>query len=127
MQLQIMLGREDFDKPIYTYYFDYRGANSYSLFFTGTSRDFGVVHCDDLIYLFESPLLFPNGLNEKDTEMSNKLVQQYFTFAQGKEPWTKTTLEGEKLGPYMSLADMTTGYYDDWELIRFWNQTEEFV
>lgn len=123
-QLQIMTNFTNM--PIYTYFFDYRGQNSYSALFTGTLRDFGVVHCDDLIYLFESPLLFPNGLNQNDTIISRSLLKHYVTFAKHRQPWRRSKLVNDMLGPYMSLVDSELKYYDNWEMVRFWDQAEEF-
>lgn len=110
---------------VYTYYFDYRGQYSYSLLFTNTFRDFGVVHCDDLIYLFESPLLFPQGLNAEDTVMSSRLVQHYVKFARGEAPWRRTTDQGSRIGPYNSLANDQKKYYTDFGMVHFWDQTRE--
>lgn len=115
--------------PIYTYHFGYKGEHSYSALFTGTLRDFGVVHCDDLIYLFESPLLFPNGLNREDSIMSRNLVKHYVNFASRKKPWSRTRVSTDRIGPYLNIVDNSSEsykYYNNWELVRFWDQTREF-
>lgn len=113
-------------KPIYTYYFDYRGEHSYSALFTGTLENFGVVHCDDLIYLFESPMLFPNGLNQNDTIISDNLVKHYVKFAKGLVPWQRTSKKGGSFGPYLSLASSELHVYDVQDITDFWDQTMEF-
>uniref|UniRef100_A0A1B0DFL8 Carboxylic ester hydrolase n=1 Tax=Phlebotomus papatasi TaxID=29031 RepID=A0A1B0DFL8_PHLPP len=78
--------------PIYLYKFAYKGNYSYSMLFTGTTKDYGVGHCDDLIYLFNSPVIFPKGLSEDslDEKMKNILVRTYVTFAMSGRPkeWT---------------------------------------
>lgn len=113
--------------PIYTYHFDYRGTYSYSILFTRTFKNFGVVHCDDLIYLFESPLLFPNGLDAKDMEVSRNLVATYVTFAKHRRaPWERTRLSTNRIGPYKMLMGKDLKYYDDFELVQFWDQMDEF-
>lgn len=86
------------------------------------------MHCDDLIYLFESPLLFPTGLNAEDTAMSKKLVDYYVSFAKQKNgPWQRTGRTGDKLGPYMSLKDGQLKYYDECRSVEeFWDQAGEF-
>lgn len=124
-QLDIMMTASNI--PIYTYHFDYRGNYSYSLLFTQTFRDFGVVHCDDLIYLFESPTLFPNGLNEADLRVSRTLVATYVTFAKRRRaPWERTRLSAKRIGPYKMLMGRDMKYYEDFELVEFWDQTKEF-
>lgn len=115
------------ENPIFTYYFDYQGEHSYSALFTGTQEDFGVVHCDDLIYLFESVGLFPSGLNENDTVISDKLVQLYVKFAKGLVPWPRTECGEVNFGPYMSIASRELRAYDVQDLTTFWDQTMELV
>lgn len=68
--------------PVYLYRFAYKGPVSYSGFFTGTANDFGVGHIDDLIYLFKSPILFPEF--HKTSEMAKlirMLTDTYINFA----------------------------------------------
>jgi juvenile-hormone esterase len=43
----------------YLYKFNFKGRYSYSVFYTGSLTDYGTVHCDELIYLLKSPVLFP--------------------------------------------------------------------
>lgn len=47
------------ENPVYLYKFAYNGNLSHAKVFTGTERVVDVGHTDDLIYLFRSPLLFP--------------------------------------------------------------------
>lgn len=97
------------------------------MLFTQTVRDFGVVHCDDLIYLFHSPLLFPNGLAGMDLEVSRNLVDTYVSFAKRRRaPWERTRLSHNKIGPYKSLMGKEMKYYNDFELVKFWDQMKEF-
>lgn len=66
--------------PVSLYRFIFKGPISYSLAFTGTNKDFGVVHLDDTLYLFRS--LFPPF--PKDSVYSNltkTLVDFYVSFA----------------------------------------------
>lgn len=44
--------------PAFVYKFSFRGPLSYSSFYTGNSKDYGPVHCDELIYLLKSPAIF---------------------------------------------------------------------
>lgn len=68
--------------PVYLYKFAYKGSLSYSRLFTGTDKDFGVGHIDDLIYLFKTPLLFPEFARGSDSaQMVRSLVGTYVQFA----------------------------------------------
>ncbi|XP_065368953.1 juvenile hormone esterase-like [Calliphora vicina] len=82
--------------PLYLYSFNYTGPYSYSNLYTGglPSRDYGVVHCDDLIYLFRSPLLFPDF--PKDSRHAKALqlfVGNFVHFAQFREPRSNSPLK----------------------------------
>lgn len=50
--------QQDRKAPAYLYKFSFKGPFSYSMFYTGTTKNYGPVHCDELIYLLKSPLLF---------------------------------------------------------------------
>lgn len=69
--------------PLYIYDFNYRGSISYSLLYAGNTNNYGVVHCDDLIYLFNSPTLFPNNFAENtlDKMVSQEFVDYFVQFA----------------------------------------------
>ncbi|XP_075165625.1 juvenile hormone esterase-like isoform X2 [Haematobia irritans] len=70
--------------PLYLYYFNYTGPYSYSTLYAGgaSTTPYGVVHCDDLIYLFRSPLLFPDfPKNSSRAEASSAFVNLFVTFA----------------------------------------------
>lgn len=68
--------------PVYLYKFAYKGSLSYSRMFTGTDRNFGVGHIDDLIYLFKSPALFREFSSGSDSaQMIRSLVSTYVQFA----------------------------------------------
>lgn len=68
--------------PVYLMKFAYKGSLSYSNVFTGTNKDFGVGHIDDLIYLFKSPALFPEFSTGSDSaQVLRSLVSTYVQFA----------------------------------------------
>ncbi|XP_055533352.1 juvenile hormone esterase-like [Wyeomyia smithii] len=68
--------------PVSVYKFSFKGRYSYSLYYTFTQQDYGVVHCDDLIYLFRAPLLFQDfPPDSKEAQMSNNLVNFFIDFA----------------------------------------------
>lgn len=70
------------ESPVYLYKFSYKGPLSYSKVFTGTDRDFGVGHIDDLIYLFKSPLIFREFSRVSEpAKMIQSLVRTLVAFA----------------------------------------------
>ncbi|XP_037947528.1 venom carboxylesterase-6-like [Teleopsis dalmanni] len=75
--------------PIFLYRFNYSGLNTYAGIYTGgrQSFDYGVVHCDDLIYLFRSPLLFPDfDKNSTDAAVVQAFVSNFVHFAKYSKP-----------------------------------------
>lgn len=68
--------------PVSIYKFSFKGPYSYSFLYTFTHQDFGVVHCDELIYLFRSPALFPDFPHKsKEARMSHHFVEFFIDFA----------------------------------------------
>lgn len=68
--------------PVYLYRFAYKGPASYSLVYTGTPNDFGVGHLDDLIYMFQTPVIFPAfPKNSAFAALTKDLVATFVNFA----------------------------------------------
>lgn len=68
--------------PVHLYRFAFRGPASYSLLFTGTADDFGVGHLDDLIYMFRTPVIFPEFPKDSPyATLIKDLVDTYVNFA----------------------------------------------
>ena len=68
--------------PCYLYRFAYKGPASYSVVYTGTMNDFGVGHLDDLIYLFDTPVIFPAfPLDSPQAALVKDLVETFVSFA----------------------------------------------
>lgn len=70
--------------PVSVYKFSFQGPYSYSSLysFSREMRNYGVVHCDELIYLFRSPLLFQDfPPKSKEARMSHNLVEFFIDFA----------------------------------------------
>lgn len=68
--------------PIYLYKFTYKGSLSYSALYTGTKDDFGVGHLDDLIYLFRTPILFPEfKKNSEPANLIRSMTEIFVSFA----------------------------------------------
>lgn len=122
--------------PIYTYQFRYQGKHSYSVLFTNTYENFGVVHCDDLLYLFRSPLLVPDDLDASDKHASDKLVEVYVRFAtDSKGPWPQSKLMSDGcVEPHnVFLRHTDTQQFgsqlsNDWDadMMEFWDGAKEF-
>lgn len=68
--------------PVFLYKFAYKGSLSYSSFFTGTKDDFGVGHLDDMIYLFRTPILFPEfKKNSESANLIGSMTETLVSFA----------------------------------------------
>ncbi|XP_053666504.1 juvenile hormone esterase-like [Anopheles marshallii] len=71
--------------PIYLYKFNYKGPHSYSSLLAPDNdppQDFGIVHCDDLIYIFRAPILFPDfSRNSPDAKVTKKMTKLLVDFA----------------------------------------------
>lgn len=71
--------------PVYVHNFDYRGLNSLSIYYTRTLRNYGVVHADDLIYLFRLGL-FPYQLTPKDRQVQQVFMKHVLSFIKFSYP-----------------------------------------
>lgn len=70
--------------PSYVYLFDYQNEFTFNTFFGGCGKPLGVSHADEIISLFSIRALFPQGLNEKDVEISKLIVDIWVKFASSK-------------------------------------------
>ncbi|RZC35109.1 COesterase domain containing protein, partial [Asbolus verrucosus] len=81
----VILKSRKLHKPIWLYNFNYKGQYTYSDLFAATDNKInlprGVSHCDDLLYLFKSPLLFPELTRDTDLQMSENLLTFWTNFA----------------------------------------------
>lgn len=72
-------------QPIWFYNFAYKGQYSYGDYFAKTSDDinfnWGTSHCDDLLYLFKTPAIFPSLSDPNDLKMSETMVTLWTNFA----------------------------------------------
>lgn len=71
---------------LYLYRFLYKGPVSYSLLYTSTIIDFGVVHQDDTLYLFKSKYFMPFDDNPHLVDVTKTLVKFYTDFAKNGVP-----------------------------------------
>ncbi|XP_044313778.1 uncharacterized protein LOC108048856 [Drosophila rhopaloa] len=75
--------------PLYLYSFNYRGPLSYATAYTSANvtGKYGVVHCDDLLYLFRSPLIFPDfERNSTEAKVIHSFVDYFVQFAKIGKP-----------------------------------------
>ncbi|XP_063991353.1 uncharacterized protein LOC135169897 [Diachasmimorpha longicaudata] len=81
------LHRRGARSPVYYYQFSYRGTLSYSAFADPT-RDYGVSHADELLYLFPvHEVLFPNRpMSQRDFQMVDVMTTMYTNFARFGKP-----------------------------------------
>lgn len=125
------IAANDEESPTYVYRFHYRGQNSYSTVFTKTPRDFGAVHLDDLIYLFDMPMYFPWGLNPRDMYAKEVLMNHYVHFIKDHDPGfdkCKVT-DFDPICPYMFFDDhnqtglMTKQMSTAWDMsmVKLWD------
>lgn len=82
------LVQQDRKTPVFLYKFSFKGPLSYSFFFTGNSKNYGPVHCDELIYLLKSPMLFPVDFEKRSVEavFRTKFVKFFTDFVSNGKP-----------------------------------------
>lgn len=74
-------------RDLFLYHFNYRGVYSFTPVFGNTTKNFGVSHCDDLIYLFRLSILFPDWPSgHPDLQVSEMLVELWTNFAKYGHP-----------------------------------------
>ncbi|XP_049814167.1 juvenile hormone esterase-like isoform X3 [Schistocerca nitens] len=67
---------------LFIYSFEYQGSQSYTPIFAKTNIRYGVCHCDDLLYLFSTPALFPPLSNDSfDWNVINAMTHLWTQFA----------------------------------------------
>uniref|UniRef100_A0A0C9QW23 ESTF_1 protein n=2 Tax=Fopius arisanus TaxID=64838 RepID=A0A0C9QW23_9HYME len=83
----VKLHRQSAKSPVYFYQFAYRGTLSYSAF-SDPSRDYGVSHADELLYLFPvHEVLFPTGaMSQRDLQMIDVMTTLWTNFARFGKP-----------------------------------------
>ncbi|KAJ9579341.1 hypothetical protein L9F63_024552, partial [Diploptera punctata] len=113
------------DQPVYAYEFEYQGRYSHG-YIPGTNTPFGVVHHDDLIYLFNISLLFPEFTPEDpETQMVEKLTTLWANFIYTGNPtpnasevlnnviWEQMTTDNLAYLSINSELKMKSGLYQD--------------
>jgi len=74
--------------PVFNYLLTYKGSSSVASLFTESEEDFGVVHGDDLQYLFKMPPYMDEGMEstEDDKKMIDIMVTYWSNFAKYGNP-----------------------------------------
>ncbi|KYM93602.1 PREDICTED: venom carboxylesterase-6-like [Cyphomyrmex costatus] len=66
--------------PVWYYYFTYRGAQSLSDAYSGTTVNYGVSHGDDVVYVLNTSWVDPTT-TQKDRDMQKHLIDFWVLFA----------------------------------------------
>ncbi|XP_036331502.1 venom carboxylesterase-6 [Rhagoletis pomonella] len=101
--------------PIYLYKFNYRGPYSFTNIYTGgvPIGDFGVVHCDDLIYTFRAPALFPDFEKQSTpAAVVAQMVGNFVHFAKYGKPQNAETLRPCNRATFASKSDAICDYQE---------------
>ncbi|KRK00233.1 uncharacterized protein Dyak_GE11753 [Drosophila yakuba] len=101
--------------PVYLYSFNYRGSLSYASAYTSAnvSGKYGVVHCDDLLYLFRSPLLFPDfQRNSTEAKVIHSFVDYFVHFAKFGKPRNSESLNPCSIEVLQSRPDGICDYHE---------------
>ncbi|XP_043271072.1 venom carboxylesterase-6-like [Venturia canescens] len=81
--------------PVFYYYFTYKGSFSLSGIFGDAEKDYGVVHGDELQYLFpfKGGLLPEESMKEEDRKMVDVMTRLWVNFATSGNPTPEKTPE----------------------------------
>ena len=66
-------------QPLYLYQFNYQGEYSMD-YWTGSNKPYGVVHADDMIYLFVALPLYPMVKTEEDINCMERMTTLWKNF-----------------------------------------------
>ncbi|KAL9700038.1 hypothetical protein quinque_003479 [Culex quinquefasciatus] len=115
--------------PIGVYYFNYKGRASHSYSYTYTTADFGVVHSDELLYLFRNTAIgadFPVGSPE--WIVSKGFVDYFVKIAYGRIPGPTCSAKDCKILEFTNSGNpkapaalnLINGF--DEEMYKFWQK-----
>ncbi|XP_020282996.1 venom carboxylesterase-6-like isoform X1 [Pseudomyrmex gracilis] len=127
--------------PIYYYYFAYRGSASFSQIFGDSTKNYGVVHADELQYLFPvRDQLFKDTLpNEMDYVMIDLMTTLWYNFAKYGNPTPNVTSLITEIWKPVQTTDLyrmecfhirnPSGQISNLptDRIMFWNMLEEKI
>ncbi|XP_021956499.1 venom carboxylesterase-6 [Folsomia candida] len=79
-------------QPVYAYRLAYRGKYSIVQLLGQSPQDYGVSHLDDLIYLFNNTVYYPNlALEDEEYEVSKIMTRMWSNFARTGRPYLTST------------------------------------
>jgi len=120
--------------PVYQYIFTFRDETSFT-FTPGLNMEFGVAHGDELGFLLDMPIYFPNktcsSWSEENWKISRMMVEMWSNFAHGLNPTPDDQLGftwspvGEDLHQYLEIGEspkMKMGE-DYRNRMQFWDET----
>lgn len=70
--------------PSHVYLFDYQSEFTFNTLYGECKKPLGVSHGDEMIGLFPLKALIPDGLNKRDEEVSNLMIDIWVKFASSK-------------------------------------------
>ncbi|GAB1859691.1 Carboxylic ester hydrolase [Camponotus japonicus] len=114
--------------PVWYSYFSYRGNHSLSEYLSGTTKNYGVCHGDDIAYILDTPWVDPTT-TQRDRDMQKVLIDNCVSFATNGITnvygvnWLKLN-PSEKKFHYLHIASPTekyTGSSANFGDEKFWN------
>ncbi|GAB1859690.1 Carboxylic ester hydrolase [Camponotus japonicus] len=114
--------------PVWYYYFSYRGNHSLSEAMSGTTKNYGVSHGDDIFYILDSPVV-NTTTTQRDRDMQKVLIDFCVSFATNGIA-NMASVEWSKLDPskkelhYLHIASPTKINMDSNANLgekKFWN------
>lgn len=115
------------DLPVFGHYFNYRGRKSFSMAFARSLRDYGVVHADDLIYLFRIRALFPIQMIGEDQTAKDIFKSQILNFVKNNDPgYEQYSTETQRVALYEnSESSVMSRSMVDIDKHEFWREIRE--
>lgn len=112
---------------IFAHEFDYRGLKSFSTIFTRTLRNYGVVHVDDLLYLFRIPLVFPIQHTPNDSKAKEYFREHVLSFIKNDNPgYAEFDEDDPQMARFInSDASVITRDVVEVERFDFWREIDE--
>ncbi|XP_043254443.1 venom carboxylesterase-6-like [Colletes gigas] len=123
----VRLQAEMHKSPVWTYLYSYRAQHSLSDRLSGTTKNFGVSHGDDIFLILDSTI--DNTSNFVDKEMQKILLDFYTSFAIegtpkiGKVEWKKL-VGNEKAFSYLHIknpSELVMASDNDFAQKKFWS------
>ncbi|XP_025161125.1 venom carboxylesterase-6 [Harpegnathos saltator] len=102
-------------KPVWYYYYSYRGTNSLANFLSHSNDNYGVAHGDDVFIIVKT--LWMNPISQDDYNMQKHLIDMWLSFAINGTPnvagveWSQVD-PSKKEFQYLHLANPTKIYMD---------------